>query len=558
MAQIVEQEGELPGVEVELRRKDGSRFVGMVSGTVVGGTEDSPVYYDGVVTDITEDHHRRKRRQRQQTAVSELMGDEDVISGDFDAATQKISETTADVLGVDRVNIWLLDKDGDTLHCADRYDRAQRRHSTGEQLAAEHYPTYFEALKEQRVIAASNAQSDARTTEFTDTNLDQNDVGALLDATLRSEGEVNGVVCHQHAGGTREWTDDEIQFAGEIVDIVHRALRNREQRERRRKIAFQQSLLKAQQEAVLDGVLVVDKDRNLVSCNDRFAEIWDVPESLLKRGRDSTEVFARVTDQLSAPEEFRETVEDLHEHPTKERRDEIECADGRVLDQSGSKPRCSANMSHEIRTPLTTVIGFSEMLKEELDGEMAKFAGKAHKSGHRLMNTLDSVLKLSKLEAGVRDLDREPTHLSRIAREAAATFRADAEQKSIALETCVPEEPVQGHWNEGALTQITENLLENAVKFTPNGGHIDIRVRDEADAAILEVEDNGIGISEEFQSQMFRAFKQESEGLCREYEGTGLGLSIVKRLVDALKGEIWIDTEKEKGTCVTVRLPRAE
>lgn len=108
--------------------------------------------------------------------------------------------------------------------------------------------------------------------------------------------------------------------------------------------------------------------------------------------------------------------------------------------------------------------------------------------------------------------------------------------------------------NEEALTRITENLLENAIKFTPEGGRAEVRAWEEE--AVLEVEDTGIGISEEALSEVFKAFKQESEGFGRDYEGSGLGLSIVKKLTEALGGTIDVKTEKREGSCFTVRLPR--
>ena len=115
--------------------------------------------------------------------------------------------------------------------------------------------------------------------------------------------------------------------------------------------------------------------------------------------------------------------------------------------------------------------------------------------------------------------------------------------------------PVEGWWNEGALRRIAENLLENAIKFTPEGGTIDLRVRQDHGTAVLEVEDTGVGIGEEALPHIFDAFKQESEGLTREYEGSGLGLANVKELTELMGGIIEVDSEKGEGTRFTVSLP---
>lgn len=167
----------------------------------------------------------RERRHRQGAALVDLATDESLVRGDFDAALRRITETAADVLGVPRVNVWLFGDDGEVLRCVDDYDRRTGEHGAGAELAAERYPTYFGALRKRRTVEVVDALADPRTEEL-GTYLREHDVGALLDATLRYEGEVVGVVCHEHTGGPRRWTGGEIGFAGDIADLVHRALRN--------------------------------------------------------------------------------------------------------------------------------------------------------------------------------------------------------------------------------------------------------------------------------------------------------------------------------------------
>jgi len=216
------------------------------------------------------------------------------------------------------------------------------------------------------------------------------------------------------------------------------------------------------------------------------------------------------------------------------------------------------NLSHEIRTPLTSIIGFARVLKEHLSGEDGRAARLVHEAGKRLKGTVDSVLQLSKLETGTQDLNRERLDLRTTTEEVVALLQPRAEHKNQTLHTEVPDAPVEGWWNEGALRRIVENLLENAVKFTPDGGRIDLRVYEDDGTAVLEVEDTGIGISDEALPDIFDAFKQESEGLTREYEGSGLGLSNVRELTELLGGTIDVDSEKGVGTCFTVRLPPEE
>lgn len=214
-----------------------------------------------------------------------------------------------------------------------------------------------------------------------------------------------------------------------------------------------------------------------------------------------------------------------------------------------------ANMSHEVRTPLTSIIGFSELLVDRLDGELKGFAQRTHESSQRLSETLESILQLSKLEAGVASLDRERLSLVTSVRATVDLLRGRAAEKDLVLTTEWPDEAVEGVWNADALHRIGRNLLENAIKFTPEGGEVVVRVQRSGAEATLAVADTGIGIREELLPNIFQAFRQESEGLDREYQGSGLGLSIVDHLVEELGGRVEVETQKGEGTCFMVHLP---
>lgn len=214
-----------------------------------------------------------------------------------------------------------------------------------------------------------------------------------------------------------------------------------------------------------------------------------------------------------------------------------------------------ANMSHEVRTPLTAITGFAEILKSRLRGQPATFSARILKNGRRLTKTLDSVLQLSMLEAGAYELDRETVDLNSVAAETITLRHQDAEAQGVTLKGELPTSPVQGQWSEAAVHRIMENLLDNALKFTPEGGTVTVRVETAESDALLVIEDTGVGISEAALPTVFDAFQQESEGLARAYEGSGLGLAIVKELVDLLEGSIEIASTKGEGTSITVRLP---
>jgi signal transduction histidine kinase len=214
-----------------------------------------------------------------------------------------------------------------------------------------------------------------------------------------------------------------------------------------------------------------------------------------------------------------------------------------------------ANMNHEVRTPLTAVIGFSELLVEELEGTYAQFAERIYQSSQRLLQTLDSVLQLSTLNAGVREGEVSTVPLCITVQQTVRMLRSEAQRAGVHLDVSLPPNPVVGRVDENAVHRILLNLIENAIKFTDSGGKIEVSVRQEGDAAVLTVADTGVGMSAEFLPHALEPFQQESTGLNRAYEGIGLGLAITRHLVDVLGGTIDVESQKDRGTRCSVRLP---
>jgi signal transduction histidine kinase len=180
------------------------------------------------------------------------------------------------------------------------------------------------------------------------------------------------------------------------------------------------------------------------------------------------------------------------------------------------------------------------------------------------METLDSVLQLSKLDAGAYTLDRTTVDLRAQVTETVEMLAPKASKNDLTLETDLPDHAVSGSLDKSAVNRILSNLVGNAVKFTEPDGTVTVRLSSKADSrsdgrtAVLEVEDTGIGISADLLPNIFQAFRQESEGISRSHEGSGLGLTIVQKLVDAHGGTIDVESEKGVGSRFTVRLPLDE
>ena len=215
-----------------------------------------------------------------------------------------------------------------------------------------------------------------------------------------------------------------------------------------------------------------------------------------------------------------------------------------------------ANMSHEIRTPLTGIIGFADLLGEEVPEANREAVEIIRRSGRRLMETLNSVLDLSRLESRTMELRVKPVRLVERVRAAFDMFRVQAEGKGLRLEVRASEEGLAVEADRLALDRVLNNLLSNAIKFTAEGG-VTVTASAMGEQVEIAVSDTGVGIDEASLPHLFKAFYQESSGLNRGYEGSGLGLAITKQLVDLMRGEIEVESEKGRGTTFRLRLPRA-
>ena len=216
-----------------------------------------------------------------------------------------------------------------------------------------------------------------------------------------------------------------------------------------------------------------------------------------------------------------------------------------------------ANMSHEVRTPLTAVIGFAEVLEDELEApHLRELAALIRESGARLLETLNSVLDLARMEAGALDLACRPADVGPLVATTVALFGPLADARGITLETDLPPAPILARVDVPAFNRIVGNLVSNAVKFTEKGG-VRVEVARAGDEVAVRVRDTGVGMDADFISVAFEEFRQESAGLARSHTGAGLGLAIVRRLAEMMQGRVAIESRRGEGTTVTVTLPAA-
>jgi signal transduction histidine kinase len=246
----------------------------------------------------------------------------------------------------------------------------------------------------------------------------------------------------------------------------------------------------------------------------------------------------------------------------KEREERLTEARRQAEAASEAKSTFLANMSHELRTPLNAIIGFSEVMATEMFGKLGnptytQYARDIRQSGGHLLDIIGSVLDLSQNEAGKLKVTCQTVDLADIVSTSVTMMRDQCSRAKLTLFAVLPPEPIEVRGDPAKLRQVVLNLLSNAVKFTEAGGTITVSAETAADgAAVIQVTDNGIGMSAEEIPIALSAFGQVDSRLARRYEGTGLGLPLSKAIVELHGGTITIDSALGKGTNVTVILPR--
>ena len=218
-----------------------------------------------------------------------------------------------------------------------------------------------------------------------------------------------------------------------------------------------------------------------------------------------------------------------------------------------------ANMSHELRTPMVGILGYTDILVSELSNpEHMELAKMVLSSGKRLIETLNSILDLSSIEAKKMELKYESVDVIKILKESVTLFIPGAASKGLYIKTVLPNENLVVNSDREILRKIFNNLINNAVKYTQSGGlTIELSFTNNGDEKYLIVSftDTGIGIPAEYHEIIFEPFRQVSEGYTRKFEGSGLGLSITNKLVRILDGNIFLESKPDKGSRFIVKIP---
>ena len=336
-----------------------------------------------------------------------------------------------------------------------------------------------------------------------------------------------------------------------------------------RKLTQKQKELDASTADMDEGLLIINDERQIISINKAAAEILGASQNMRNRSlsdldadEEITIAFEKTLTGESTQREMRigDRQFQIHASPV--------LSSGKttavvifLLDVSADKKteqmrrEFTANVSHELKTPLQTIRGSAELISEGMvrEEDVPEFGRKIYRESNRLIDLIDDIIGLSRLDEGAEDMKMEQVDMLAVAEHAVAGLSQTAAGSGVGVRITGGSAMVRGDF--AMLRSIVHNLCENAIKYSERGSEVTVDVESSDDEVCLTVEDNGIGIPEEDQERIFERFYRVDKGRSKEIGGTGLGLSIVKHAVTLHEGRIELESKPGEGTRVRVFLP---
>jgi PAS domain S-box-containing protein len=598
------RDGRADDVLLNLRRPNGDTFWARASARLVTWHDEPAVLtvFEDISNQLNAERALKASEQRlaaQSRALTTLTARHADPHATFEARLQGILEMAAETLQVERVGMWRFDAERTGIDCVGLYRRTGAQYERGARLLREQFPAYFAAIERERVIAAHDARTDPQTREFRTVYLEPHDIWAMLDVPLRQGDAVSGVFCVEHVGGARVWTIDEQNFAVSTANLIAVAIADERRREALARLAASDAWAHLILDTAHDAFVGMDSRGQIVQWNaqaeqtfgwtrqeavgrnladtiippayreahnkgmQRFLETGEAPvvnRRLELRGlhRDGHEFPIEITITLPMPRDdgyfFGGFLRDISDR--RERDDLLRRAKEAAEAATRAKSEFLANMSHELRTPLNGVIGYAQLLQRDrsLSGTQREALDAISKCGAHLLDLINDVLDLSKIEAGFVDIEETVTDLAQLTTDLTHVVGDSARRKGIALHMVMAADvPPRVVLDGRHVRQVLLNLLGNAIKFTAQGAVRLGIARTEERQLAFEVIDTGPGIEAEALTEIFEAFTQTKAGAAAG--GTGLGLTISQHLLRRMGAELQVESVPGEGSRFFFTLP---
>lgn len=530
------------------------------------------------------------------------MATEELLNNtNFESAVQKSLIILGKAVEVDRIYLFQnsFNKDGKML-TSQRFEWAkssvepQINNPELQDVPVENFDDFFPTLVSNRTIQAiiSRLPKGSALREI----LESQDIKSILQIPIFHEGDFWGFVGYDDCTRERIWSDEETYLLKSFVSNISAAL---ERSQRTFELKRQEEKFRNIISNINLGLLEVDKDDVIQFCNKCFTDMTGYELSEIK-GKNASDLFITDKDKyilsqkhkirlsgssdsyevqaknkngekrwwlISGAPNYNDKGEvtgsiGIHLDITEQKKMEAKLEEALILAEKSSKAKDSflSNMSHEIRTPLNAIIGMlRELRKLGLSEQQEGFINTANKASDHLLQIINNVLDVAKIEAGELKLEYKDFSIKQIIQDVKSILLPQAEEKNLEFKLQVEEKVAEAYKGDGPrLRQIILNLAGNALKFTEKG-EVDIccgveQLSDNADIVRITVKDTGIGIDENYQKQLFQKFHQEDATISRRFGGSGLGMVITKELVDLMNGDISVKSKKNEGTEIVVSI----
>ena len=593
--------------QVNAIKKDGSIFMVEIEGKII--SQSSQNIRVAVIRDITECHrvetalHARENllRLQNQTLV-ELANSKTFIKGNLVDFVREITQAAATILDVEQVGVWLYNEDCSQLESVDLYNRKISSHSQSIVLKKEDYPNYFTAL-ETNINSVNDSSKFIATQELSKFYLTVFGVTSVLNVPIWLGGSVVGIVCHAYfdsdISSSHQWTLEEERFAIAIADFLTLAIEASERKAAEKALKQSEAQFRAIFERSSMGICLVDIKGKIIDINPALCKILrynfhelkhknftnyicfekgdlelykqliggkierlEIERRLLHK--DGGTVWTHLSISLivynnGKPKFFLAIIEDISER--KETELELRKSKEAAEVASRAKSEFLATMSHELRTPLNAIMGLSQLLQQEIVGSIndkqKEYIDCIYSSGLHLLELINDILDLSKVEAGKEELSLFPLRVEDLCNYVISTVRERAEEKGLKLNFSIDKRVETCIADERRIKQMLLNLLTNAIKFT-SVGSVSLQVMKMSQGIAFRVSDTGIGIKPHQFQYLFEPFTQLDSRLNRQYEGTGLGLALTRKLARLHGGDVTVESTFGKGSQFTLFLPDNE